>query len=555
VLLGAKELTRADGATLYIRGDDEMMHFQMLRNDTLEMALGGTSSRKVAMPSVPLFDEQGRPNHNHVVSHAVHREQTVMIDDAYDSDFDFSGTRSFDERNQYQSRSFMTVPLRPRGGDIVGALQLINARSPETDEIMPFPAGIQRFIEALAAQAATALFNHDLLSAQERLIESIIQLIASAIDAKSPYTGGHCERVPELALMLAEEAEKATEGVLAAFGFHTEEERREFRIGAWLHDCGKLVTPEHIVDKGTKLETIYNRIHEVRMRYEVLLRDADIEQLEALAAGGDPVRAQAACEARKTQLLDDFRFIAECNIGSEELSPEKIERLREIAKTTWLRHIDDRQGLSHAEMQRISEYPSPSLPATETVLADPSWHVIARDEGINAAYAKLGFKVKVPNCLYNLGEVHNLSVVQGTLTEEDRFKIDEHVMQTISMLEGLAFPKHLKRVPEYAGTHHETLDGTGYPRKLNAEQLSVPSRIMAIADIFEALTATDRPYREPTVLSEAVAMLHSFKVKGHIDPDLFDLFLASGLYMRYAERFLAPAQIDDVDIEQYLGPV
>ena len=554
-LLGAKELTKADGATLYIRGDDDMMRFQMLRNDTLDMAFGGTSGNKVSMPSVPLFDDQGRPNDNNVVSYAVHREQTVIIDDVYDSDFDFSGTHAIDERNQYRSRSIMTVPLKPRGGDIIGALQLINARAPETGKVVPFPAGIQRFIEALAAQAATALLNHDLLSAQERLMESIIQLIASAIDAKSPYTGGHCERVPELALMLAEETAKTTEGALAAFRFDTREKWREFRIGAWLHDCGKLVTPEHIVDKATKLETIYNRIHEVRMRYEVLLRDADITRLETLAAGGDPVQAQAACDAKKAQLLDDFGFIAKCNAGSEFLAPESIERLRQIAKTTWLRHIDDRQGLSHAEMQRTSDHPSPPLPATETVLADQPWHVIARDEGINNAYAKLGFEVKVPKHLYNLGEVYNLSVVQGTLTEEDRFKIDEHAMQTIAMLERLAFPKHLKRVPEYAGTHHETLDGTGYPRKLDAGQLSVPSRIMAIADIFEALTAADRPYREPTTLSEAVGMLHSFKVKGHIDPDLFDLFLTSGLYMRYAERFLAQGQIDEVDIEKYIGPV
>jgi len=552
VLLGAKELTNADGATIYTRSDDDILHFQMLRNDTLEMAFGGTSGNKVGMPSVPLFDDQGRPNHDHVVSHAVHSQQTVLIDDAYDSDFDFSGTRAIDDRNQYQSRSFMTVPLKPRGGEIIGALQLINARAPETGDIVPFPANIQRFIEALAAQAATALFNRDLLSAQERLVESIVQLIASAIDAKSPYTGGHCERVPELALRLAEEAVKKSEGTLADFRFDTEEQWREFRIGAWLHDCGKLVTPEHIVDKATKLETIYNRIHEVRMRYEVLLRDADIVRLETVAAGGDPDEAQAVCEGKKAQLLDDFRFIAECNLGSEDLPREKIERLCDIAKTTWLRHIDDRQGLSHVEIQRFGDGPSRSLPTVETVLADKSWHVIARDQGVNQVYAKLGFKVEVPNNLYNQGELHNLSVVQGTLTEEDRFKVDEHIMQTIVMLEGLAFPKHLSRVPEYAGTHHETLDGTGYPRKLNADQLSVPSRIMAIADIFEALTAADRPYRRPTTLSEAVDMLHSFKIKGHIDPDLFDLFLTSGLYERYAERFLKPEQLDEVAVEQYV---
>jgi len=215
VLLGAKELTNADGATLYTRGDDDLMHFQMLRNDTLDLALGGTSGNEMTMPSVPLFDEQGRPNHGHVVSHAVHSQQTVIIADAYDaSSFDFSGTRAFDARNGYRSKSFMTIPLKPRGGDFIGALQLINARAPDSGEIVPFPATIQRFVEALAAQAATALFNRDLLSAQDRLMESMIQLVASAIDAKSPYTGGHCARVPELALMLADEAVRKSDGPL-----------------------------------------------------------------------------------------------------------------------------------------------------------------------------------------------------------------------------------------------------------------------------------------------------------------------------------------------------
>jgi len=554
ILLGAKELTNADGATLYVRGDDDLMRFQMLHNDTLSLALDGTSGHEVVMPSVRLFDGDGRPNHANVVSYAVHRQQTVLIDDAYDSGaFDFSGTRAFDARNAYRSRSFMTVPLKPRGGDFIGALQLINARAPGSDEVVPFPADLQRFVEALAAQAATALFNRDLLSAQDRLMESIIQLVASAIDAKSPYTGGHCARVPELALMLADEAARTADGPLGAFRFETEEEWREFRIGAWLHDCGKMVTPEHIVDKGTKLETIYNRIHEVRMRYEVLLRDADIARLEAVAAGGDPGAAEAACEERKARLLDDFAFIAACNLGDEPLAPEHIARLGAIAETTWLRHIDDRQGLSDAERRRLADAPPPVLPAVETVLADKPWHLVPRDEGVNGVYRDLGFKVDLPAHLYNLGEIHNLSVVQGTLTEEDRFKINEHVMQTIAMLERLAFPKHLRRVPEYAGTHHETLTGTGYPRGLDAGRLSVPSRIMAIADIFEALTASDRPYKRPNTLSEAVGRLHAFKARGQIDPDLFDLFLTSGVYRRYAERFLKPEQIDVVDIEAYLG--
>jgi HD-GYP domain-containing protein (c-di-GMP phosphodiesterase class II) len=554
VLLGAKELTNADGGTLYIVGEDRKLHFQILRNDTLNVALGGTSGNPVNIPPVSLFDEEGRPNHNNVVSHAVHEQTSVNIADAYTStEFDFSGTKTFDARTGYRSMSFITVPLKPRGGEVIGALQLINARVPGSTDVVPFDAEIQRFVEALAAQAATALYNRELLDAQERLMDAMIELIAGAIDAKSPYTGGHCERVPELAMMLAREATTQDTGPLADFRFDTDEQWREFRIGAWLHDCGKVITPEHVVDKATKLETIFNRIHEVRLRFEILLRDAEIERLLAIADGISMDEANARMDARRAQLTDDFAFVAECNVGSEFMAPEKVERLKSIAAQTWMRHFDNRLGLAHDELTRYANIPVDALPTREFLLSDQPYHVIPRIDSANRAYEKLGFQVKVPKDLYNLGEIHNLAISRGTLTEEDRFKINEHIMQTIAMLERLPFPRNMRRVPEYAGTHHETLIGTGYPRKLSREDLSVPSRIMAIADIFEALTASDRPYKKAKTLSESVKILSFFKKDGHIDPDLFDLFLQSGVYREYAERFLGPDQIDDVNISAYIS--
>jgi HD-GYP domain-containing protein (c-di-GMP phosphodiesterase class II) len=554
ILLGAKDLTNADGGTLYIRADDDTLRFQILRNDTLGVALGGAGETPPDIPPVPMFEPDGRQNHRNVVSHAVHQQETVNITDAYDAtQFDFSGTRAFDERNKYRSKSFMTVPLKPRGGDVIGALQLINARPPGSDEIIPFAEDVQRFIEALAAQAATALYNRELLAAQERLMDSMIQLIAGAIDAKSPYTGGHCERVPELSVMLAEKASLVTEGPLADFAFTTEEEWREFRIGAWLHDCGKVTTPEYVVDKATKLETLFNRIHEVRMRFEVLLRDAEIQRLRAIAAGMDPTEANNRMVGRKAQLTDDFAFVAECNVGGEFMAPEKIERLKRIAAYTWWRHFDDRLGLSHEELKRYPAQETAAFPVEEKLLDDKPHHIIPRPAGIRNLYEGCGFKATVPEALYNMGEVYNLSVARGTLTEEERFKINEHIMQTIVMLERLPFPKHLRRVPEYAGTHHETMVGTGYPRKLSKENLSVPARITAIADIFEALTASDRPYKKAKTLSESVKILSFMKKDGHVDPDLFDLFLTSGVYREYAERFLLPEQLDEVDITRYVS--
>jgi HD-GYP domain-containing protein (c-di-GMP phosphodiesterase class II) len=445
----------------------------------------------------------------------------------------------------------LTVPLSPSDGEVIGVLQFLNAKDPVTGAVQPFPSHMVRFVSAMAGQAAVALNNHQLIEAQRELMEAMIRLIAGAIDFKSQYTGGHCERVPELAIMLAEATSEISEGPLADFAFKTDDEWREFRIGAWLHDCGKVTTPEYVMDKSSKLEIIYNRIHEIRMRFEVLLRDAQIEQLRAIAGGADPDDEQARYEKRYAELKEDFAFIATCNLGGEYMAPEKISRVKQIATKTWLRHFDDRLGLVPEELKRLPKEAS-DLPATEHLLADKPQHIVPRTD-TRSIDPKWGFKINVPDNLYNFGEVYNLSIGRGTLTEEERFKINEHVMQSLIMLEQLPLPKNMRRVPEYAATHHETLIGTGYPRKLGADDLSIPTRIMAIADIFEALTSSDRPYKAEKTLSESVEILWRFKKDQHVDGDIFDLFLTSGVYRRYAERFLKHEQIDAVDIAKYLG--
>ncbi|MCX4190540.1 HD domain-containing phosphohydrolase [Methylophaga sp. OBS3] len=387
---------------------------------------------------------------------------------------------------------------------------------------------------------------------QESLMEAFIELIAQAIDDKSPYTAGHCARVPELAFMLAEKAEQNHDGPFNSFRFRDETEWREFRIGAWLHDCGKITTPEHIVDKGTKLETIYNRIHEVRMRFEVLWRDAEITYLERCAEM--PEKQQeflAERDAKQQQLQADFAFVAQSNVGTESMSDEAIERLKSLASITWIRHFDDRLGLSPLEEDSF-DTPAASLPATEQLLIDRPEHLIAHEHSIEFDPA-LGITMQVPEYRYNLGELHNLTVRAGTLTPEDRFKINEHIISTIKMLENLPFPPELSRVPRYASTHHETMIGTGYPRGLTKDDLSIPERIMVLADVFEALTAADRPYKKAKPVSVAVDILYKMVQREHVDRDVFELFLRSGVYLQYAKRFLPPEQIDDVDISQYLS--
>ena len=488
--------------------------------------------------------------------------EVLNIPDVYQLDpaLPYRFDRAVDLKLGYRAVSMLTVPMRSTSGETVGVMQLINRkRDPRTiltadtaaDLVRPFDAFDQHLIEALASQAAVCVERTQLLEAQEQLIESMITLLAEAIDAKSPYTGGHCERVPELAMMLARAAEETAEGPLADFRLGGEQAWREFRIGAWMHDCGKITTPEYVVDKATKLEANYNRIHEVRTRFEVLLRDARIAWLEGVINGGDPSELEAAYLQRQSQLEADFAFVADCNLGGEFFGPDKVERLRAIASQSWQRHFDNRLGLAWEELSRHNDS-AQELPVQEPLLADHAWHVIPRHSDQIPA-ASYGFKLEVPEHLYNLGEVYNLTISRGTLTNEERYKINEHIVQTIMMLETLPFPANLSRVAEYAGTHHETLDGKGYPRRLTADDLSVPSRIMAIADIFEALTASDRPYKKAKTLSECLTILAGFRDRQHIDADLFALFLRSGVYLTYAERYLKPEQIDAVDVESYLA--
>jgi HD-GYP domain-containing protein (c-di-GMP phosphodiesterase class II) len=376
-------------------------------------------------------------------------------------------------------------------------------------------------------------------------------VVAGAIDAKSPYTHGHCQRVPEIARMLAEAAHESDDGSLADFRL-SEDEWYELHIASWLHDCGKVTTPEYVVDKATRLETIYNRIHEIRTRFELLWRDAEIEHLRALAEKPeDRNRLETLLEDRFAQIRDDYAFVAECNSGETIMDEDRIARLRTIGAQTWKRHLDDRIGLSSDELERKQRRPAPELPVLEPLLADKIEHLIERD-GSPFGDNRHGFEMAVPEQLYNLGELHNLSVPRGTLTEEERFKINEHIVQTIEMLGRLPFPRELRRVPEWAGNHHEKLDGTGYPRRLSAERLSVPERIMAIADVFEALTAADRPYKAPKTLSQSLRIMAFFRDDGHICPELFELFLRSGTYLSYAEQYLEPEQIDEVDLGQFL---
>ena len=507
ILLGAKEITGADGGTLYTVTDDNKLRFEIMRTDSLGIALGGTTGKEIPFAPLPLYGEDGTPNNNMVAAYSVLHDCTVNIEDAYEAEgFDFSGTRKFDEKTGYRSKSFLTIPMKNHENEIIGVLQLLNALEEGSDDIIAFSAENQQLAESLASQAAVALTNHNLIEGLKQLFESFIELIAEAIDEKSPYTGGHCRRVPELSMLLAKAADASQDGPLRDFSMN-DKELYEMRIASWLHDCGKVTTPEYVVDKATKLSTIFDRIELVDQRFELLKKQNEVDmlrrQLEAARNGDTALLATLASEFQSLQqkLDEDREFLQNANVGGEFMTPEHQARVHSIAA-----------------------YP----------FFDPDGQ-------------------QVPFLSEN--EVYNLNIARGTLTAEEREIINNHIVVTINMLESLPYPKDLQRVPEYAGGHHERMDGKGYPRGLTREQMSIPARIMGIADIFEALTARDRPYKKAKTLSESLFILGKMKLDNHVDPDLFDIFIRQKVYLEYARQFLEPEQIDAVDESKIPGYV
>ena len=498
ILVAAKTITRADGGTLYRVTEDQTLRFEIVRTSSLKNYLGGTTGNPVPFYPIQLYKD-GKPNHNMIAAHAALSGQTINVQDAYMAEgFDFTGTRAFDAKTGYHSQSFLTVPMKNHENEIIGVLQLINATNPTTGAIQAFSSSDERLAESLASQAAIALTNRMLINQLEELFESFINLMNTAIDEKSPYTGGHCQRVPTLTMMLAEAVNETKEGVLKNFTM-SDKDRYELKIAGLLHDCGKVTTPVHVVDKATKLQTIYDRIHLLDTRFEVLKRDAEIEllrkKLELAEQGRSPAfgEFEAIHRERIRRIDEDRAFLRACNIGGEAMRDVDIASVKRIAEYRW------------------------------TDVAGHQASFLTEDE------------------------LRNLTIRAGTLTQDERQIINHHIVATIKMLEALPWPKHLKNVPEYAGGHHERMDGKGYPKGLLRNQMSVQARVMGIADIFEALTAKDRPYKKGKTLSESLEILGKFSLNGHIDPDLFDIFVRRKVYLRYAETFLDNEQIDAVD--------
>ena len=496
IILGCMFLTNADGGTLYTLNEenDNELRFTILHNRSL-----GIHRKPRDLPAVEIYNARQEASKLVVVQSFVQRE-TINIPDAYAcNDFDFSGTRKFDKQLSYHSQSFLCVPLQDHEGEVIGVLQLINGLDNQ-NQVIPFSPEQQNLVESLAALAATVLTKRRLIDAQRQLFESFIKLMGRAIDHKSPVTGKHCEQVPEIAMLLAGAVNTCDSGNFEHTEL-TEQELYELRIAAWLHDCGKITTPEHIIDKATKLHTMFDRIELIESRFREYKLQLQLEHLQALPSL-NTTQSELANQQLHEQLAEldlSLLFIRRSNTGSEFMAPEDQQRIRAIAELSWI----DSEGQTRK--------------------------LLSKDE------------------------TDNLCIQKGTLTESERQVMRDHIKVSIDMLESLNYPKHLSQVPEIACNHHEHLDGSGYPRGIKGDELSLRARIMCIADIFEALTSPDRPYKKGMLLSQAITIIGRMVEDNHLDRDLFQLFIESGVYLKYARNHMAPRQIDRFELDTIPG--
>lgn len=525
----AAGIADADGSFFFHVTPNHFMNLSYSRIDSLNTSISGTSNMQL-FPSVFLPDIKDKQSKRPAEACAINQEIINSPNIFNEPNIEASFLQEFDEVNNYTTLSALVFPLFDSKHNVIGVAQFINARD-SRGKIINFTNDNQEKMIAVCQMIAVALERKQLTESYTQLLESFVDVLAKAIDAKSPYTGLHCQKVPIITRMLASAAVSETAGPLKNFDM-SDDDWYALHIASWLHDCGKIITPEYIIDKAAKLETIHNRIHEIRTRFEVLRRDAHIEYLQKRLHNIDTQEnLQAEFVAKVKQLNDDFEFIGTCNIGDTALTKEDIERLDKIAGRSFVRYFNRMTGLSWGEKKLINTPSVYTKPEVEYVLQD-------RPEQVAGPY--------------NQGELTNIKIIQGTINDAEREKINEHIVTTINMLKNLPFPPELANIVEYAGAHHERVDGKGYPNGLTGDQMSIPAKIMAIADVYEALTAKDRPYKEPKKLSEVLKIMQEMKNNGHLDPDLYELFIKSGVYLDYAKEYIDNSQIDEINPEEFL---
>lgn len=503
ILQVVMSIANSDAGSIYSITSNKQLKFETVINKSLNLYLGGTLGGPVDFPNIDLFID-GKPNDTAIVAHSVNTGEVINIPDVYDAlPFDMSAARKMDARTGYRSESMLTIPLKDHEDDIIGVIQLINVKDAQNKNI-PFSEELVTLIRSFASLGAISLTNSTLVKDMEVLFSTFAEAIAMAIDEKSPHTGGHCKRVPALTLMLADAVHKIDKGPLADF-IMSPEDRHELSVAGWLHDCGKIATPDHIMEKSTKLETIFDRIEFIDAKFEIISRDLELSYQQQIISAikqnksVEVLQFERLLETELKQLALDRALLQRVNIGGEFLGEEE-----------------------QAHILRISKQYSLKINGEETPLLTDD-------------------------------EVENLMIRRGTLTQGEREIMKRHMDITKNILDILPFPKHLSNVAEYALGHHEKLDGTGYPRGLTKEQMSVPARLMAITDIFEALSAVDRPYKKAKPVSECLNILGNMVSNNHLDPDIFAIFIESEVYKNYINEYANPKQLDEVDFDNLPG--
>jgi HD-GYP domain-containing protein (c-di-GMP phosphodiesterase class II) len=476
----AIEITNSDGCTIYIKKGASLL-FTVSKNISQGLSVGGRSGAPSKVPPVPLAP-------SFVSSYAAITKKTVNIPDVYSSEeFDFRGPKQYDEKTGYKSVSMLVTPLLDHENEAIGVLQLLNATNQETGEVIAFPKKHEALAKALASQAAVAISNVTLVHETEKLFESVLEVMVTATDARSKYTHGHIRRVAGLALEVAKAINEEQEGPFAKEYFN-DDALNEIRIAGWMHDIGKIVSPPHIMDKAVKLETIIDRSGLIRTRYDVIrllaIEGNYAKKIELLKNGKTLEEAaflDKELSLKLAQIDDEAKFVLACNNPKENMEDEKVERLKNIASQTY--------SVNGAVYPKLTE-----------------------------------------------NELLNLSIRKGSLTEEERKIMQSHIDVTIKMLEKIPFSRKLKNVPLYAGSHHESLDGSGYPKGIKGDQMPIQSRMLGIVDFLEALTASDRPYKQALPMDLVWKILQSEVDKNHLDGDLLRLIREKKVYERYAEK-------------------
>jgi HD-GYP domain-containing protein (c-di-GMP phosphodiesterase class II) len=535
ILSETAESTKVPAAILYLLSTDE----KSLSVGAIYLRDGSAVSIQGA-PQVSLEKE----SETFPILNIIKQNKTSVIrtpSKAFSKEINFFGPEM-----EKQFPYLIVIPIKNQDKDLIGCLCLF-----ETQDISKNTSRLT-FVENLSGTTSVAIQNHRTLEQQKNLFNSLIKSIAKAIDNKSFSKNEHCARVPELAMMLANAVYEQETGPLSNFNYGSDEKEALF-IASHLHDIGKIIVPEHVVQKETRLELLYDRLNEIRLRFEIIKRDLKISYYKKLNGGASKELLDRELEKEYRIIDEDFQFIANCNEGKEEMNPENLEKIKKIGMRTWEKTLDDTIGLSYSDKMKKVKKKNPN-PLIENLLSDKPDHLIEREEeDIIAPENPWNFKIEAPQYKYNQGEIYNLSLDKGILTPEEKYIINSHMIHTIKILEELPFPKNLKSVPEIAGGHHEKMDGSGFPKKLTKDELSILSRIMGIVDIFETLTSVHKPNKKGRTLSESIKIMDRMRKDDLIDPDIFEVFLTSGSYLEYAKKFLEPYQIDEVDISRYLS--